>query len=79
MGSPSILFNNAGVTVRHGVRDIRDVSIDDFERTWRSNCATAFLLTQLCLPGMERQAWGRVVFCSSVAAFTGGVVGPHYA
>ena len=22
---------------------------------------------------------GRVVFCSSVAAFTGGVVGPHYA
>jgi hypothetical protein len=26
-----------------------------------------------------REGWGRVVFCSSVAGFTGGVVGPHYA
>ena len=28
---------------------------------------------------MEAQSWGRVIFDSSVAAFTGGVVGPHYA
>ena len=28
---------------------------------------------------MEAQGWGRVIFCSSVAAFTGGFVGPHYA
>lgn len=28
---------------------------------------------------MEAAAFGRIVFCSSVAGFIGGVVGPHYA
>lgn len=80
LGSPSILFNNAGVTLgRSGVRDIAEVPIEDFEATWRANCGTAFLLTQLCIPDMESAGWGRIVFCSSVAGFTGGVVGPHYA
>lgn len=79
MGSPNILFNNAGITVKHGVRDIAEVSIEMFETTWRANCGSAFLLTQLCLPDMEKVGWGRVIFCSSVAGFTGGVVGPHYA
>ena len=79
MGSPNILFNNAGITLKHGVKDIAEVSIEMFENTWRANCGSAFLLTQLCLPDMENAGWGRVIFCSSVAGFTGGVVGPHYA
>ena len=79
MGSPNILFNNAGITVKHGVKDIVEVSIEMFEHTWRANCGSAFLLTQLCLPAMEKVGWGRIIFCSSVAGFTGGVVGPHYA
>jgi len=28
---------------------------------------------------MRDRHWGRVIFVSSVAAFTGGIVGPHYA
>jgi 3-oxoacyl-[acyl-carrier protein] reductase len=28
---------------------------------------------------MRARQWGRIVFISSVAAFTGGIVGPHYA
>jgi 3-oxoacyl-[acyl-carrier protein] reductase len=28
---------------------------------------------------MCERGWGRVVFVSSVAGFTGGIVGPHYA
>jgi 3-oxoacyl-[acyl-carrier protein] reductase len=80
LGHPSILFNNAGVTQsKSGVKDISEVTIEDFETTWRANCGTGFLLTQLCLPAMVNNSWGRVVFCSSVAGFTGGVVGPHYA
>ena len=80
MGNPTILFNNAGLTLgKSGVKSIADISVDDFESTWRANCGTAFLLTQLCVPAMEAAGWGRVIFCSSVAGFTGGVVGPHYA
>ena len=79
MGHPTILFNNAGITMKSSVKDVQEVSVEMFEETWRANCGSAFLLTQLCLPEMERRGWGRVVFCSSVAGFTGGVVGPHYA
>ncbi|KIW59510.1 hypothetical protein PV05_03954 [Exophiala xenobiotica] len=80
MGQPTILFNNAGLTLgKSGVKDISEITIEDFEQTWRANCGTAFLLTQLCLPSMVEKGWGRVIFCSSVAGFTGGVVGPHYA
>jgi len=80
LGDPSILFNNAGVTQgKSGVKDVSEITIEDFEATWRTNCGTSFLLTQLCLPQMVANGFGRVVFCSSVAGFTGGVVGPHYA
>lgn len=80
MGHPSILFNNAGVTQgKSGVKDISEITVEDFEATWRTNCGTGFLLTQLCMPAMVSKSWGRVIFCSSVAGFTGGVVGPHYA
>lgn len=80
LGHPTILFNNAGLTLgKSGVKDISEISVEDFEMTWRANCGTAFLLTQLCLPSMVENGWGRVIFCSSVAGFTGGVVGPHYA
>ena len=79
LGHPTILFNNAGIAMKSGAKDVQDVSVEMFEETWRANCGSAYLLTQLCLPAMEKQGWGRVIFCSSVAAFTGGVVGPHYA
>jgi 3-oxoacyl-[acyl-carrier protein] reductase len=80
LGPPTILFNNAGSSLgRSGIKSITDITIDDFEQTWRTNCGTAFLLTQLCILAMEERGWGRVIFCSSVAGFTGGVVGPHYA
>ncbi|KAK3114652.1 hypothetical protein LTR53_006822 [Teratosphaeriaceae sp. CCFEE 6253] len=75
-----VLFNNAGSTLGYqGVKSLADVPIDVFESTWRVNTGSAILLTQLCLPEMEAQGWGRIIFDSSVAALTGGSVGPHYA
>ncbi|EMC93726.1 hypothetical protein BAUCODRAFT_36174 [Baudoinia panamericana UAMH 10762] len=75
-----VLFANAGSTLGHqGVKNLVDVPIDIFERTWRVNTGSAILLTQLCLPAMEAQGWGRIIFDSSVAALTGGSIGPHYA
>ncbi|KAJ8502401.1 hypothetical protein ONZ45_g11795 [Pleurotus djamor] len=81
MGNPDILFNNAGKTGTKVGRsgNIEDVSLEEIEEIWKVNTAQAYLLTQLCIPHMERQGYGRVIFCSSVAAGTGGVIGPHYA
>jgi hypothetical protein len=43
------------------------------------NLKSAFLITQAVLPPMRAARWGRIINLSSVAAQTGGVVGPHYA
>ncbi|KXT11299.1 hypothetical protein AC579_1666 [Pseudocercospora musae] len=75
-----ILFLNAGITGgKTNPTCLNDIPIGIFEDVWRMNCAGPILLTQLCAPRMEQQGWGRVVFNSSIAAFTGGGVGPHYA
>ena len=80
LGDPDILFNNAGLNLgKVGLKGIEEVSVEEFEYTWRANCGHAFLLTQLCMPAMVERAWGKVIFCSSEAGITGGVVGPHYA
>jgi len=81
MGNPDILFNNAGImgTFLGMEGTIYDITPEMFERTWRTNAGTQFLLTQLCLPHMEEKKFGRIVFNSSIAAGTGGGVGPHYA
>ncbi|KAF8966072.1 NAD-binding protein [Flammula alnicola] len=81
MGHPDVLFNNSGVTntVIGPQGNIQDISVEEFESTWRVNAGSSYLLTQLCLPHMLENKYGRIVFCSSVAAGTGGVIGPHYA
>ena len=80
VGDVDVLFNNAGANAGHkGVQNLADVPIDAFDLSYRINTGSGILLTQLCLPHMEKQGWGRVIFDSSVAAFTGGYVGPHYA
>ncbi|OCH89055.1 NAD-binding protein [Obba rivulosa] len=81
LGHPDILFSNHGVTgPKIGPEgDIGNVSPEVFEEIWRTNAGTHFLLAQLCIPHMQKQQWGRVIFTSSVAAGNGGVIGPHYA
>ncbi|KAJ7675445.1 hypothetical protein B0H17DRAFT_945792 [Mycena rosella] len=86
LGHPDILFNNAGTTgTVVGKRgDIENVTLDDFEKTWKVNTGSSFLLTQLCVPHMVTQKYGRVVFCSSMFLIVhrpgiGGIIGPHYA
>ena len=44
-----------------------------------NNELTSPQLAQLTIPAMARANYGRVIFCTSVAAATGGGVGPHYA
>jgi 3-oxoacyl-[acyl-carrier protein] reductase len=76
LGPVDILIANAG----HSVQErYTEVDLDSWDRTLAVNLRAPFLLTRALLPGMVERGWGRVLYMSSVAAFTGGVVGPHYA
>ena len=76
LGPIDLLVANHG---RARPASYEDLSADEFDRTLAVNLRSVFLLAQAVLPGMRARRYGRVLLMSSVAAFTGGVVGPDYA
>jgi 3-oxoacyl-[acyl-carrier protein] reductase len=76
LGPIEILVNNSGITRPQPLEGIRE---EDWDELINVNLKSAFLVTQQVLPGMRARHWGRIINISSVAAHTGGVVGPHYA
>jgi 3-oxoacyl-[acyl-carrier protein] reductase len=90
-GHVDILVSNAGgarrvtnilythMPVRFFLIDIREVTLEDFENTINLNLRVAFLLVKNLVEPMQQQRWGRIIFVSSIAAYGGGINGPHYA
>jgi 3-oxoacyl-[acyl-carrier protein] reductase len=76
LGPVDILVNNSGITRVQPLAEIQEKDWDDLITV---NLKSAFLVTQQVVPGMRARHWGRIINISSVAAHTGGVVGPHYA
>jgi 3-oxoacyl-[acyl-carrier protein] reductase len=76
LGPIAVLVNNAGVARPLPLDQLTE---QDFDEMIAVNLKSAFLLTQAVLPGMRARRWGRVINMSSIAAQTGGVIGPHYA
>lgn len=76
LGAVEVLVAAAGLGRR---QTLEEVSIDDFDEMLAVNLRAPFRLVQRTVPGMRERGFGRVLFISSVAAFTGGIVGPHYA
>jgi 3-oxoacyl-[acyl-carrier protein] reductase len=76
LGPVDVLVAAHGAGERAGYEDV-DAGL--FDRTMAVNLRAPFLLAQGVLPGMRERRWGRVLFVSSTAAHTGGLVGPHYA
>jgi 3-oxoacyl-[acyl-carrier protein] reductase len=75
-GPVDILVNNAGIIIS---APWQDLTLDDFNHTLQVNLTPAFILTQAVLPAMIEKGYGRIIYISSTAAHTGGVIGPHYA
>jgi 3-oxoacyl-[acyl-carrier protein] reductase len=76
LGPVDLLVSNAGLGRR---QSLEEISSDDFDEMLAVNLRAPFLLAQRTVPGMRERGFGRILFISSVAAFTGGIVGPHYA
>jgi 3-oxoacyl-[acyl-carrier protein] reductase len=76
IGPVDILVNNAGIA---RAQPIEEITEKDWDQLIAANLKSCFLVTQAVLPGMLARHWGRIINISSVAAQTGGVVGPHYA
>jgi 3-oxoacyl-[acyl-carrier protein] reductase len=76
LGPIDILVNNAGINPS---KPLAELTLADWRETLDANLSSAFLLSQAVLPGMRQRRFGRLIFLSSVAAQTGGVIGPQYA
>ena len=76
LGPIAILVNNAGIP---RLQPLGQISEQDWDEVLAVNLKSVFLVTQAVLPGMRAAKWGRIINLSSVAAQTGGVIGPHYA
>lgn len=69
LGPIDVLISNAGVLHRDWVED---VSVADFEATYRLGVGAAIWLTQQVLPGMRERGFGRIVLVSSELGLIGG-------
>lgn len=69
LGAPvDILVSNAGVLRRDFVEDI---SVTDFEESYRTNVGGAVWLAQALIPGMRQRGYGRIVLVSSELGLVG--------
>ncbi len=68
MGRIDVLVNNAGV---HFVRDITDVSREDWDRVVAANLTSMFLCSRAVIPTMVAQGRGAIVNLASISSFVG--------
>jgi 3-oxoacyl-[acyl-carrier protein] reductase len=78
LGPVEILIANAGINDPLE-QDPRKIDAAVWDRVMAINLRAPFLIVQATIGGMIDRGFGRIVLLSSVAAYTGGIVGPHYA
>ena len=78
-GAPiGILVNNAGDLFDPA--PVADMRREAWDAILAINLTGALFCAKHCIPGMKRQAWGRIVNMSSISAHSGGGPGAsHYA
>ncbi|CAM3128199.1 3-hydroxybutyrate dehydrogenase [Pseudomonas floridensis] len=67
-GGVDILINNAGI--QH-VSSVEDFPVERWDAVLAINLSSVFHTTRLCLPGMSKKGWGRIVNIASVHGLVG--------
>ena len=75
-GTPAVLVNNAGIT-----RDnlLMRMKVDEWHNVIDTNLNSMFRVTKLCLKGMTKARWGRIINVSSVVSASGNPGQTNYA
>jgi 3-oxoacyl-[acyl-carrier protein] reductase len=76
LGPVEVLVANHG---RGGVATPDEVDAAAFDGMIAVNLRAPYLLARRTIVGMRQRGFGRILFMSSIAGLTGGIVGPHYA
>jgi len=71
-----VLVSNAGLS---HLQPLEDIATAQFDEMLAVNLRAPFLLAQCAAGYMRERSPAGSLFISPVAAFTGGIVGPHYA
>jgi 3-oxoacyl-[acyl-carrier protein] reductase len=71
-----VLAGNDGLS---HLQPLEDISAAQFDEMLAVNPRAPFLLAQCAVGSMAERGSGRILLICRAAAFTGGIVGPHYA
>jgi 3-oxoacyl-[acyl-carrier protein] reductase len=76
LGAIDVLVSNAGVA---NPATIDTLDLARWDEAMTVNLRSAFLVSSKVIASMRARRWGRIIYVTSTAAQTGGIVGPHYA
>jgi 3-oxoacyl-[acyl-carrier protein] reductase len=76
LGPVDVLVANHGTGRRAQLDEVDGAAFDAMIAV---NLRAPYLLARRTIPGMTERGFGRILFMSSVAGLTGGIIGPHYA
>jgi NAD(P)-dependent dehydrogenase (short-subunit alcohol dehydrogenase family) len=69
LGDPDVLVWNAGSGV---FRTVEELSVADFEQSWRVNALGAFAASKAVIPAMTARGRGAIIFIGATASIKGG-------
>ena len=75
LGTPNVLFNNAGIAV---VGELEDISEADWDRQYAVNVKSIYLVSRAVIPLMREAGGGAIINMASESAYVGFPMHPAY-
>lgn len=75
LGTPNVLFNNAGIAV---VGELEDISEADWDRQYAVNVKSIYLVSRAIIPLMRSVGGGAIINMASESAYVGFPMHPAY-